>query len=52
LGGIGFDAEINLTNRRNMLFPMLLGRSALGHRFSIDPAASYRCGKPLQVKVR
>ncbi|MGH8121153.1 MAG: ATP-dependent zinc protease family protein, partial [Rudaea sp.] len=32
LGGVGFDAEINLTNRHNMLFPMLLGRSALGHR--------------------
>jgi hypothetical protein len=52
LGGVGFEAEINLTNRRNMLFPMLLGRSALGHRFNIDPAASYRCGKPLQAKVR
>ncbi|MGH8124171.1 MAG: ATP-dependent zinc protease family protein, partial [Rudaea sp.] len=46
LGGVGFDAEINLTNRHNMLFPMLLGRSALGHRFLLDPAASYRCGKP------
>ena len=45
LGGASFEAEINLTNRRNMLFPMLLGRSALGHRFVIDPVASYRCGK-------
>jgi hypothetical protein len=51
LGGVSFDAEINLTNRRNMLFPMLLGRSALGHRFTIDPAASYRCGKPLRAKA-
>ena len=45
LGGEGVEAEINLTDRRNMLFPMLLGRSALGHRFAIDPASSYRCGR-------
>jgi len=45
LGSACFETEINLTNRRNMLFPMLLGRSALGHRFAVDPAASYRCGK-------
>lgn len=45
LGGASFEAEINLTNRRNMLFPMLLGRSALGHRFVIDPASSYRHGR-------
>jgi hypothetical protein len=51
LGGIGFETEINLTNRRNMLFPMLLGRSALGQRFLLDPAASYRCGKPQRVKA-
>ena len=50
LGGIGFDAEINLTNRHDMLFPMLLGRSALGHRFLLDPTASYRCGKPNKPK--
>jgi len=51
LGGECFDAEINLTNRRNMLFPMLLGRSALGHRFILDPAAAYRCGKPARPKI-
>lgn len=45
LGGASFETEINLTNRRNMLFPMLLGRSALSHCFAIDPAASYRCGR-------
>lgn len=45
LGGASFETEINLTNRRNMLFPMLLGRSALGSRFSVDPGASYRLGR-------
>ncbi len=45
LGGASFDAELNLTNRRNMLFPMLLGRSAIGHRFVIDPASSYHHGR-------
>jgi hypothetical protein len=55
LGGIGFEAEINLTNRRNMLFPMLLGRSALarplpGKRFLLDPALSYCCGRPVRAR--
>ena len=36
-----FDAEINLTNRGNMLFPMLLGRSAICGRFVVDPERSY-----------
>jgi hypothetical protein len=45
LGGVEVDTEINLTNRHNMLFPMLLGRSALSHRFAVDPAAAYACGR-------
>jgi hypothetical protein len=51
LAGVSFDAEINLTNRCDRLFPMLLGRSALGHRFILDPASSYRCGKPARTKT-
>ena len=50
LGGRRFDAEINLTDRRNMLFPMLFGRLALGQHFVVDPSASYRCGRPLRAK--
>ncbi len=50
LAGQRFEAEINLTDRRNMLFPMLLGRLALGQRFIVDPAASYRCGRPLRPR--
>lgn len=37
--------EINLTSRRNMLFPMLLGRTAMAGRFLVDPAASFLLGE-------
>ena len=45
LAGVEWPVEINLTNRRNMLFPMLLGRSALCGRFRVDPQLSYACGR-------
>lgn len=51
LAGLRFEAEINLTDRRNMLFPMLLGRLALGQRFIVDPAASYLCERPLRKRT-
>jgi hypothetical protein len=41
-----FSTEMNLTDRRAMLFPLLLGRSALAGRFHIDPASSYCCPRP------
>jgi hypothetical protein len=44
LAGTRFDAEVNLTNRGDMLFPMLLGRTALRGRFRVDPQLSYVCG--------
>jgi hypothetical protein len=46
LAGSRFMAEINLTNRGDMLFPMLLGRTALRERFRVDPQLSYVCGRP------
>jgi len=46
LAGHAWDAEVNLAERRNMLFPMLLGRTALAGRFVVDPAASFLMGDP------
>jgi hypothetical protein len=39
-----YAIEINLTNRRGMLFPMLLGRTAMRGRWLIDPEQSYVLG--------
>ncbi|MDX2300482.1 MAG: RimK/LysX family protein [Xanthomonadaceae bacterium] len=44
LAGQAFLAEINLTSRHGMLFPMLLGRTALADRFVVDPAQSFVLG--------
>jgi hypothetical protein len=45
LAGQEYPVEINLTSRRNMLFPMLLGRTALARHFVVDPARSFRAGR-------
>jgi hypothetical protein len=47
LAGQQFDIDINLTDRRHMLFPLLLGRSALLGRFAVDPARSYSQPRPV-----
>jgi hypothetical protein len=41
IAGRRFPIEVSLTDRRHMLFPMLLGRSALFGRFAVDPSLSY-----------
>lgn len=45
LGGDRFDIETNLTNRHGMMFPMLLGRTALAGRIIVDPARSFVLGE-------
>ena len=47
MGGQTWPLEITLTERENMLFRMLLGRSALRKRFIINPGRSF-----LTTKVR
>jgi hypothetical protein len=45
-GGQEWPIELNLTERRNMAFPMLLGRSALRRRCLVEPARSWLLGVP------
>jgi hypothetical protein len=49
LAGQSFSVDVNLTDRRHMLFPLLIGRSALMGRFAVDPALSYTQPRPLAV---
>lgn len=46
MGEVVYAAEINLAPRAGMLFPMLLGRTALAGRYCVDPEQSYLLGLP------
>lgn len=45
LGGQRWNIEMTLTERDNMLFRMLLGRTAMKGRCTVDPSRSYLAGK-------
>lgn len=45
LAGIEREIDMNLSNRRGMLFPMLLGRTAMARVFTVDPARSFLHGR-------
>ena len=47
LGGRSWRCELNLARRDNMLFPMLLGRTALAGVAQVDPGLSFAQGKTL-----
>lgn len=49
LAGLERTIEINLTDRRGMLFPMLLGRTAIEGMFMVDPARSFVHGRPART---
>lgn len=51
IAGQRYEIEINLTSRRDMRFPMLLGRTAIRGRLCIDSALSYSLGKPTADKT-
>ncbi|HJP98084.1 MAG TPA: RimK/LysX family protein [Rhodanobacteraceae bacterium] len=46
LGPLLLAVEVSLTDRCGMLFPMLLGRTALAGRILVDPARSYTLAHP------
>ena len=51
IAGLTKSVEITLTERENMLFRMLLGRSALRKRFIVNPARSFITNKPNKQQV-
>ena len=46
MGREAWPIEVTLTDRDQMGFRMLIGRTAMEHRLIIDPTKSYRSGKP------
>ena len=45
IGGVEKSVEISLASRKRMIFRMLLGRTALGEDFIVDPSRRYVCSR-------
>ena len=44
VGDAHFEIEMNLANRQDLRYPMLLGRTALAGRYWVDAQQKYRLG--------
>ena len=51
IGNHCWPIELTLTSRDDMLFRMLIGRTAMRHRATVDPSRSYLTGTRFKAKA-